>query len=211
QNGIVWDGLVADGVGFEPTVRLHARRFSRPLPSTARPPIPRARKLRRRTQNAKHRPAPRAYRHHPGQPWSPLCTSKQSSSGVSNLDQHHPHLPLTDSRAPCLLPKTTRTALPQETSMPLRPSALLLTTALLAALAATTAAAAADPVPDPNSTISIQWENNATRPGSDNYYTNGGRVAYTSPTGEVAAPLAALGHSLFGEGQQRFALELSQY
>lgn len=94
--------------------------------------------------------------------------------------------------------------------MPLRPSALLLTTALLAALAAATAAAA-DPVPDPNSTISIQWENNATRPGSDNYYTNGGRVAYTSPTGEVAAPLASLGHSLFGEGQQRFALELSQY
>jgi hypothetical protein len=31
---------MADGVGFEPTVRLHARRFSRPLPSTARPPIP---------------------------------------------------------------------------------------------------------------------------------------------------------------------------
>ena len=32
-------GELADGVGFEPTVRLHARRFSRPLPSTTRPPI----------------------------------------------------------------------------------------------------------------------------------------------------------------------------
>ena len=31
---------MADGVGFEPTRRLHACRFSRPVPSTARPPIP---------------------------------------------------------------------------------------------------------------------------------------------------------------------------
>lgn len=30
---------MADGVGFEPTVRSPARRFSRPVPSTARPPI----------------------------------------------------------------------------------------------------------------------------------------------------------------------------
>lgn len=30
---------MADGVGFEPTRRLHACRFSRPVPSTARPPI----------------------------------------------------------------------------------------------------------------------------------------------------------------------------
>jgi hypothetical protein len=35
--------FLADGVGFEPTVRLHVRRFSRPLPSTTRPPILRAR------------------------------------------------------------------------------------------------------------------------------------------------------------------------
>ena len=31
---------MADGVGFEPTVGFHPRRFSRPLPSTTRPPIP---------------------------------------------------------------------------------------------------------------------------------------------------------------------------
>ncbi len=30
---------VADGVGFEPTGGFHLRRFSRPVPSTARPPI----------------------------------------------------------------------------------------------------------------------------------------------------------------------------
>ena len=31
---------VADRVGFEPTVRFHARWFSRPVPSTTRPPVP---------------------------------------------------------------------------------------------------------------------------------------------------------------------------
>ena len=30
---------VADGVGFEPTEGLHLRRFSRPVPSTTRPPV----------------------------------------------------------------------------------------------------------------------------------------------------------------------------
>ena len=30
---------VADGVGFEPTVGVNPRRFSRPVPSTARPPV----------------------------------------------------------------------------------------------------------------------------------------------------------------------------
>src|SRR3990167_1228320 len=30
---------MADGVGFEPTRRFHVCRFSRPVPSTARPPI----------------------------------------------------------------------------------------------------------------------------------------------------------------------------
>jgi lipid A 3-O-deacylase len=91
--------------------------------------------------------------------------------------------------------------------MPLRPTALLLASALLGALAT---AAAADPLPDPNHTITIQLENDSTRPGSDNYYTSGERIAYTSPTGLVPGPLAALGHLLLGEGQQRFAIELSQ-
>ena len=30
---------MAEGVGFEPTVRLHAQRFSRPPPSSTRPPL----------------------------------------------------------------------------------------------------------------------------------------------------------------------------
>ena len=71
-------------------------------------------------------------------------------------------------------------------------------------------AANADPLADPNHTITIQLENDSTRPGSDNYYTGGGRIAYTSPTGQVPAPIAAFGHMMLGNGQQRGALELSQ-
>ena len=71
-------------------------------------------------------------------------------------------------------------------------------------------AAEAAPLDDPNHTITIQLENDSTRPGSDNYYTSGERIAYTSPTDQVPGPLAALGHMLLGDGQQRFALELSQ-
>ena len=71
-------------------------------------------------------------------------------------------------------------------------------------------AAVAEPLPDPRHTVTIQLENDSTRPGSDDYYTSGERIAYTSPTGAVAAPIAAFGHMLLGPGQQRFALELSQ-
>ena len=87
--------------------------------------------------------------------------------------------------------------------MPIRASAMFVTTALLGLL---TTAAAADPLPDPSHTITIQLENDSTRPGSDNYYTSGERIAYTSPTGLVPGPLAALGHLLLGDGQQRLAL-----
>ena len=68
----------------------------------------------------------------------------------------------------------------------------------------------AAPLDDPKHTITIQLENDSTRPQSDNYYTNGIRLAYTSPTGQLPGWLASLGQSLLGAGQQRFALELSQ-
>lgn len=77
-------------------------------------------------------------------------------------------------------------------------------------LASASAAASAEPAPDPAAILTIQLENDSTRPGSDNYYTSGERIAYTSPTGQVPAPLASLGHMLLGEGQQRMGLELSQ-
>ena len=91
--------------------------------------------------------------------------------------------------------------------MSLCPPALLMASCLLATMAT---AAVADPPEDPNHTLTIQLENDSTRPGSDNYYTSGERLAYTSPTGLVPGPLAAFGHLLLGDGQQRFALELSQ-
>jgi lipid A 3-O-deacylase len=91
--------------------------------------------------------------------------------------------------------------------MSLRPPAWLMASCLLATMATT---AIADPLADPNHAVTIQLENDSTRPGSDNYYTSGERIAYTSPTGLVPAPLAAFGHLLLGDGQQRFALELSQ-
>lgn len=82
--------------------------------------------------------------------------------------------------------------------MPVRPSAALTTFVLLGAIAT---AAAADPPEDPNHTITVQLENDSTRPGSDNYYTGCERVACTSPTGRVPGPFAYLGHSLLGDGQ----------
>jgi hypothetical protein len=38
ENHDWWDSS-AEGVGFEPTVTSRPRRFSRPVPSTARPPL----------------------------------------------------------------------------------------------------------------------------------------------------------------------------
>ena len=87
--------------------------------------------------------------------------------------------------------------------MSIRPPVLLMASCLLAT---TATAAVADPPADPNHTITIQLENDSTRPGSDNYYTSGERIAYTSPTGLLPGPLAAIGNSLMGDGQQRFAL-----
>jgi lipid A 3-O-deacylase len=86
---------------------------------------------------------------------------------------------------------------------PSRAAALLLLTALWAG-------AAAEPPQDPSHAVTIQLENDSTRPGSDNYYTSGERIGYVSPTGALAEPLAAFGHTVLGAGQQRFALELSQ-
>ena len=71
--------------------------------------------------------------------------------------------------------------------------------------------AAAQPADDPSHTITIQLENDSIPRRTDMYYTSGERIGYTSPTGVLPAPLSALGHTLLGEGQQRFAFDLSQY
>jgi hypothetical protein len=84
--------------------------------------------------------------------------------------------------------------------------------ALVAALLLPIAAANADPQPDPAMIITLQDENSSISSGrlTDRFYTNGLRLGWTSPTGQVPDILASLGHSLWGEGLQRISLDLSQ-
>lgn len=79
------------------------------------------------------------------------------------------------------------------------------------ALTASPMSALAEPPADPKHTLTIQLENDFINPGSDKYYTNGFRIAYTSPTGQVPDFLSQFGRSLLGAGQQRLAIELSQH
>ena len=58
--------------------------------------------------------------------------------------------------------------------------------------------AVAQPPDDPGHTLTIQIENDSSRRTSDMYYTSGERLAYTSPTGALPAPLSDLGHSVPG-------------
>jgi hypothetical protein len=84
---------------------------------------------------------------------------------------------------------------------------------LAAALSLPIAAAKADPAPDPAMIITIQGENasiSAAGRLTDRFYTNGARLGWTSPTGQVPDILASLGHSLWGDGLQRISLDLSQ-
>jgi lipid A 3-O-deacylase len=85
--------------------------------------------------------------------------------------------------------------------------------ALAAALLLPIAAAKADPQPDPAMIITLQDENASITAGSrltDRFYTNGLRLGWTSPTGQVPDILANLGHTLWGDGLQRISLDLSQ-
>jgi hypothetical protein len=88
------------------------------------------------------------------------------------------------------------------------PPALLLSTAS----AQTAPPAQAGAPADPNSIITIQVENDAVstfRGTSDQYYTSGLRLAYTS--GTDAVPFASdLGRGIWGDGTTRVSLELSQ-
>ena len=92
--------------------------------------------------------------------------------------------------------------------MPYRLPGLFAVPLLLGTIGSTVAAEA--PSPDSKHTITIQLENDSTRPVSDSYYTNGFRIGYTSPTDQLPAPLASFGTSVLGEGRQRFTFELSQ-
>ncbi len=67
----------------------------------------------------------------------------------------------------------------------------------------------ADPLPDPQRIVTLQIENDATA-GTDRYYTSGLRLSTTSPTGVMPDAFARLGQVLFGAGQERLTLGLSQ-
>ncbi|OYV31526.1 MAG: hypothetical protein B7Z81_13645, partial [Acidocella sp. 20-61-6] len=73
------------------------------------------------------------------------------------------------------------------------------------------AAQATDPLNDPATIVTLQTENDAySLPGTDRYYTNGFSLGYVSPTGAVPSPVAALGHTVFGDGAQRLEIDLHQ-
>jgi lipid A 3-O-deacylase len=69
----------------------------------------------------------------------------------------------------------------------------------------------ADPVEsDPTHTITIRLENDVIAKTSDKYYTAGQGIGYTSPIGALPDPLATWSRGIFGDGPQRYSLDLSQ-
>jgi lipid A 3-O-deacylase len=85
-------------------------------------------------------------------------------------------------------------------------------TALAALLVLPGVAARAQPAADPLSIWTLQDENASISAGTptDRFYVNGLRLSWTSPTGAVPDFLADLGHTLWGGGQQRVAIDLAQ-
>lgn len=59
---------------------------------------------------------------------------------------------------------------------------------------------------------SLQWDNSSIAGGSptDRNYTNGLRLGWTSPVGEVPGPMSRLGHLVWGAGEQRLSVGVMQ-
>jgi len=90
--------------------------------------------------------------------------------------------------------------------------ALLLATVFGVAAASLIPFAWAQSLPeDPAAIFSLQGENASisTSKVTDRYYTNGIRIGWTSPTNSAPA-LAGIGRAVFGEGQQRVSVNISQ-
>jgi lipid A 3-O-deacylase len=85
-------------------------------------------------------------------------------------------------------------------------------TALAATLVLPALAAQAQPAADNASIWTLQDENASISAGTptDRLYVNGLRLGWTSPTTVVPNVLADLGHTLWGGGQQRVAIDLEQ-
>ncbi|EHD14923.1 hypothetical protein CIN_08550 [Commensalibacter intestini A911] len=91
-------------------------------------------------------------------------------------------------------------------------SSFLLTTAMIST-AVISSTAHATPKQDPYDTLTFQWENDAasTLNGtSDQYYTNGLRIGWTSPTDKLPKPIADVNTFLLGDGMQRIHWGLQQ-
>ena len=96
--------------------------------------------------------------------------------------------------------------------MPRRHIALAAATSLLG-LPAATAALAAVPQQDTANIVTLQVENDAVstlRGTSDQYYTSGLRLGWTSGTNEVPSALQTAANEIWGDGVQRVSLDLTQ-
>lgn len=83
----------------------------------------------------------------------------------------------------------------------------------LAAAAVSVVPGHAAPPQDPAGIFTLQIENDATstlKGTSDQYYTSGLRLGYTSGTNAVPDVLAGLGRAAWGDGVQRISLDISQ-
>jgi len=87
------------------------------------------------------------------------------------------------------------------------------TAARLAVMMVANLPARAEPPQDPRGIYTIQIENDAVstfRGTSDQYYTSGLRLGYTSGTNAVPEFLAGVGRAVWGDGVQRISVDLSQ-
>ncbi|MGD0105707.1 MAG: lipid A deacylase LpxR family protein [Rhodopila sp.] len=89
---------------------------------------------------------------------------------------------------------------------------LRIMTAIAATIMVPAIAAQAQPASDSASIWTLQDENASISAGTptDRFYVNGLRLGWTSPTTVVPDFLADLGHTLWGGGQQRVAVDLAQ-
>ena len=75
------------------------------------------------------------------------------------------------------------------------------------------APARAEPPQDPHGIFTFQIENDSVstfKGTSDQYYTSGERLGYTSGTDQVPGFLAGIGRAVWGDGVQRVSIDLSQ-
>lgn len=85
--------------------------------------------------------------------------------------------------------------------------------AVLAGVAIWSVSARAEPPQDPHGIFTLQVENDAvsTRTGTtDEYYTSGLRLGYTTGTNAVPGFLANAGRAVWGDGVQRISIDLGQ-